>query len=404
MRSLPLAALILVTVVSAASCSSNLDLPTARTTTAPTLGEMGPGEGAVRLVAWAGYVEDGSSDPDVDWVNPFQERTGCRVQVRYADSAEEMLGLMRREGSVAYDGISAPGDVAGELIAADEVHPVDPQLFPAFRQVLDPLRGENARHYIVDGRVYGVPALYGPNALLFASREVDPKPTSWDVVFEPDSPYAGEISMIDSPMAIADAAVYLAAHRPELGIEDPYALTPTQLDAAVALLKAQEPAVALYWSTFTEQVDAFSSGDVTVGAGWPIALGLLDLGRRPVEAVEPVEGMTGWADTWMVSASAPHPNCMLKWMSWTLRPQVQAQMALWYGAAPSNGRACPLLKQALGGLADLADTLRFGRCGDEAFLGSLALWRRPTVECGDGRGRACAGYPAWQLRWRSIRD
>jgi putative spermidine/putrescine transport system substrate-binding protein len=113
--------------------------------------------------------------------------------------------------------------------------------------------------------------------------------------------------------------------------------------------------------------------------------------------------MTGWADTWMVTADAAHPNCMLRWMRWTLSPRVQAQMALWYGAAPSNGRACPLLRRALGGLAELADSLRFGRCGDETFLGSLAIWRMPTVECGDGRGRVCAGYPAWALRWDAIR-
>ena len=28
--------------------------------------------------------------------------------------------------------------------------------------------------------------------------------------------------------------------------------------------------------------------------------------------------MTGWADTWMMSTKAKHPNCMLKWMAWML--------------------------------------------------------------------------------------
>lgn len=388
-------------LVLAAACSSDLDLPSTQSGT-PVLTEIGPGEGALRLIAWAGYVEDGSSDPDFDWVTPFEERTGCRVQVRYADSADEMLGLMRRQGAEVYDGISAPGDVAGELITSGQVEAVDARMFSSWRQVLEPLRA--AEHYVVDGFLYGVPALYGPNALLFSPSELDPEPTSWDVVFEAGSPAAGRISMFDSPMSIADAALYLAARDPELGIEDPYALTPTQLDAATAVLQAQDPSVALYWSAFTDQVDAFEQREVVAGAGWPIALGLLDLGDRPIEAVEPVEGMTGWADTWMVTADAANPNCMLRWMNWTLRPDVQAQMALWYGAAPSNGRACPLLRRSLGGLADLAGTLRFGHCGDEAFLRSLALWRRPTVDCGDGRGRVCAGNPAWQLRWRLVRD
>jgi putative spermidine/putrescine transport system substrate-binding protein len=392
-----------VLLLVASACGTDPEPPVAGTA-APVLREVGEGEGALRLIAWAGYVEDGSSDPDVDWVTPFEERSGCLVQVRYADSADEMLGLMRRAGAEVYDGVSAPGDVAGELIVGGEVRPVDPGLFPAWRQLLEPLRSEAARHYIVDGRVYGTPALYGPNALLYAPEELETAPTSWEVVFERTSPAAGRISMFDSPMSIADAALYLSVRDPELGIEDPYALTPAQLDAATDLLLAQEPDVSLYWSSFTDQVDAFGTGDVVAGAGWPIALGLLDLGDRGIGAAEPVEGMTGWADTWMVATDALHPNCMLRWMSWTMRPDVQAQMALWYGAAPSNARACPLLRRVLGGLADLADTLRFGHCGDERFLGSLALWRRPTVACGDERGRECTGYPAWQLRWRSVRD
>jgi putative spermidine/putrescine transport system substrate-binding protein len=389
-------------VLVATACSSEAE-PAVVAKPLPTIDEIGEGEGALRLVAWAGYVEDGSSDPTVDWVTPFEQRTGCSVSVRYADSSDELLTLMRPGSTETYDGISAPGDVAGELIASRQVRPIDPELFPSFGETLESLR-EGDNHYIVDGRVYGVPALYGPNALLFDPRAVKPAPESWGVVFRPESRYAGRISMIDSPMALADAALFLAARRPELGITDPYELTTAQLDAAAELLDGQEDGVALYWSQFTQQVDAFTEGDVVLGAGWPITLGLLDLGPSAVRGIVPQEGITGWADTWMVSADAEHPNCMLEWMRWTLRPDVQAQMALWYGGAPSNARACPLLRRALGSFADAADTLRFGRCGDEAFLESLALWRRPGVECGDGRGRTCTGYPAWVLRWRAIRD
>ena len=31
---------------------------------------IGPGEGALNLVAWTGYVESGKTDPKVDWVTP----------------------------------------------------------------------------------------------------------------------------------------------------------------------------------------------------------------------------------------------------------------------------------------------------------------------------------------------
>jgi putative spermidine/putrescine transport system substrate-binding protein len=38
----------------------------------PMQQSLGAGEGQVNLVAWAGYVEDGSTEKDVDWVTPSQ--------------------------------------------------------------------------------------------------------------------------------------------------------------------------------------------------------------------------------------------------------------------------------------------------------------------------------------------
>ena len=43
--------------------------------------ELGAGEGAVNVVAWAGYVENGTTDPAVDWVTGFEKETGCKVNV-----------------------------------------------------------------------------------------------------------------------------------------------------------------------------------------------------------------------------------------------------------------------------------------------------------------------------------
>ena len=37
------------------------------------LDKLGEPEGEVNIVAWAGYVEDGSTDPTVDWVTPFEK-------------------------------------------------------------------------------------------------------------------------------------------------------------------------------------------------------------------------------------------------------------------------------------------------------------------------------------------
>ena len=51
-------------------------------------GPVGAGEGALSVLAWPGYAEDGSTDPAVDWVTPFEQQTGCQVNVKtFATSA-----------------------------------------------------------------------------------------------------------------------------------------------------------------------------------------------------------------------------------------------------------------------------------------------------------------------------
>ncbi len=39
----------------------------------PMLEELGDPEGELNILAWAGYAEDGSTDPAYDWVTPFEE-------------------------------------------------------------------------------------------------------------------------------------------------------------------------------------------------------------------------------------------------------------------------------------------------------------------------------------------
>jgi putative spermidine/putrescine transport system substrate-binding protein len=382
---------------------------------ATTYTSIGEPEGELDLIAWSGYVEDGTTEgaEGYDWVTPFEDETGCDVKVTYADTSDEMVTLMRQGGGTVYDGVSASGDATNRLIAAGDVGAIDKSLFPQFANVIGPLNpdgGTNTAHYIVDGNVYGTPYVYGPNFLMYNTEEVSPAPTSWDVTFEADSPAAGSVTAYDSPIFIADAALYLKAHNPDLGITDPYELTQQQFDAAIELLTQQNALIGDggYWALWTDEIDGFVNGSMTVGTAWPVNFRYTEP-DAPVDAVVPSEGMTGWADTWMISSNAPHPNCMLKWMDWTMQPKVQAQVADYYGAAGSNVKSCQATKDFLvetyGKAADVdaVDTLRYSFCGDPEFLDSLYLWKTPLPDCGDDRGDVCVDYSEWTQAWTGIR-
>ena len=369
--------------------------------------EIGELEGQLELIAWHGYTEDGTTEgyEEYDWVTPFEDATGCQVNQTYADTSDEMVTLMRQGGGEVYDGVSASGNASNRLIAAGDVGAVDPALFPDLKNVISPLHpetGTNNSHYVVDGNMYGTPYMYGPNFLMYNTDVVDPAPTSWDVTFESDSPYAGSVTAYDDPIFIADAAMYLMATNPDLGITDPYELTQEQFDAAIAQLEEQRAIVASYWSLYTDEIDGFLDGSMVVGTAWPVNFTYSK--DTPAAAVIPDEGVTGWADTWMISANAPHPNCMLEWMGWTLQPDVQAEVGVYYGAAGSNTESCDLIAESLGqGGEDLVNSVEYSFCGDEEFLNSIHLWKTPHVACGDDRGDVCIDYSEWTQAWTEIR-
>ena len=379
---------------------------------AKTYDSIGEGEGELHLIAWNGYTEFGDADPAYDWVTPFEKESGCETSdfIKYADTSDEMVSLMRQGGGTVYDGVSASGNASNKLIAGHDVGAVDTSLFPELADVIGPLNpdgGTSTNHYIVDGHVYGTPWMYGPNFLMYNTDKVKPAPTSWDVTFEPTldgqpNPYSGSITGYDDPIFIADAALYLKTHNPDLGITDPYELTQEQFDAAIALLKAQQPMIMKYWSLYTDEIDGFNDGSMLVGTAWPVNL-TYTKDDAPAAAVIPSEGVTGWADTWMISANAPHPNCMLKWMQWSMKPDIQAQVGIFYGAAGSNTKSCDLIADGLGeGGTDLVNTVEYSFCGNEEFLNSLYLWKTPEANCHDDRGNVCVDYSQWLTSWTEV--
>jgi putative spermidine/putrescine transport system substrate-binding protein len=358
--------------------------------------EIGPGEGSLSLIAWSGYVEDGSNDKAYDWVTPFEKETGCKIKVKYGDTSDEMVTLMRQGGGTVYDGVSASGDASNRLIAGGDVAEINIDLIPNYGDVMSSF--ESPGHNTVDGKHYGVPYVWGPNVLMFNTDVVKQAPTSWEPTFSADSPYAGQVTAYDSPIFIADAALYLKAHNPDLGITDPYELTQEQLDASVELLKEQSDIIGKYWAAYADEIDGFAAGDLAIGTAWPYQVNVLKGEGEPIDAVIPEEGATGWADTWMMSANAPHPNCMYQWMVWTMKPDVQAAVATWFGATPSVTTACADLKKAIGKAAD-----EDYHCGDDAFLSNISLWKTPIPDCGDDRGETCTDYSEWTRAWQEVR-
>jgi putative spermidine/putrescine transport system substrate-binding protein len=348
--------------------------------------KIGPTEGGLNLIAWQGYTE-----PNV--VKPFEAQTGCQVHVTYGQTSDDMVRLMRTGN---FDGVSASGDATNRLIAAGDVKPVDVQkLIPDFKDISPAL--QSPPHNTVDGLHYGVSYEWGADVLMYNKKVVTTAPDSWGVIFDGTS-YSGKVDAYDSPIYIADAAVYLKSAQPDLKITDPYELTQDQFDAAVNLLKKQRQQIGNYWGSYTSQIQDFKAGSIVIGPTWPYQYNALVADKQDMGVVLPKEGATGWADTWMLSSKAKNPNCMLKWMAYATTPPVQAKTAYTFGSAPANPQACSILDK------EVANYCTDYHVTDPAYFKSIAYWKTPLTDCGDDRGNTCVPYSEWTSAWTEIKN
>lgn len=363
-------------------------------TAAPTATVLGPGEGQLDLVIWAGYAEDGSAYPEFNWVGPFEDATSCTVNTTVQADSAAGVQLLR---SGEYDGGAFSGNATDRLMAAGDVAPVNTALLSNYGKVFEGLK--NKAHNSLDGVPYGVPHGRGPNLLIWNTDEVEDQ-TTWNGIWEDASKYAGKLSIFDSPDFLADAALHLMATKPELGIKNPYQLNQAQFDAAVALVVALDAQGAQYWNgvTFGEQITAFAAGDVTIGTTWQYQVNGLLAENEPVKAIKPAEGTTGWSDTWMISSKAKHPNCMYLWMDHMMSAEANATATVYFGEAPTSPEACAF-----------AETIAPGHCAlthadDEPYWKDVWYWATAREDCADtDAATTCVAQDKWVEAWTTLR-
>lgn len=356
-------------------------------------------EGEVAIVAWPGYIESGANDAAYDWVTGFEQETGCKVTVKDAATSDEMVQLMNSGG---FDLVTASGDATLRLIYGGSVQEIDTSQIPSYGTIDERL--QNAAWHTVDkdgdgtAEHYGVSYQFGLNVLMYNTSVFPEAPTSWDVVFKemnlPDGKSNnGRVQGYVGPIYIADAALYLKAHNPELGINDPYELTEEQFQAAVDLLKEQRQIVPKYFTgDINAQIEDFKNEGFVAGTSWPYQVNLLQADGQPIASTIPTEGATGWADTTMMSSKAPHPKCAYLWLEHSLDPKVQGDVAAWFGSNPSVPAGCTS-----------SELLTSEGCKANGFdeFDKIYFWKTPIADCGNGESN-CVTYDRWTEEFTAI--
>lgn len=374
------APLVFIAMCNLAACGS--EAPS--NTVSQPAGAAGPLEGEVNIVAWPGYIERGETDKKFDWVTEFEQSSGCKVNVKTANTSDEMVALMNEGG---FDLVTASGDASLRLIAGGKVRSIDVGRIQSWNNVDD--RFKMAPWHTVDGVHYGTPYLWGPNILMYRTDVFSIAPKSWSVVFvetelDDGKSNSGRVQAYDGAIHIADAAMYLMYHSPELGIKSPYELNEKQYQAALDLLRQQRKLVSRYWHDSSIQIDDFMNEGVVASGAWAFQANILKGEGQPVATTFPIEGVTGWADTTMMHVDAANPSCSYKWMEHSLSKKVQGDLAAWFGGNPVVPEACngnPLLGE--------------DGCKNNGFeqFDKVHFWRTPASTC--ATQKQCIPYYRW---------
>ena len=352
-------------------------------------GPVAEGEGQISVLAWPGYIENGSTDPKIDWITGFEKETGCKVSVRTFGTPEQAVDLFKSD---EFDVVAAPGITTLQLIKDGRLQPLNTELLINWADIFEDLRTQAAND--VEGLTFGAPQGRVANVLMYRTDVIDPAPETWAEVWNANSAYAGRISAYDSPITIADAALYLMSTQPDLLITDPYSLDEKQFQAAVDLLTAQSANVGLYWSDYAAQLQAFKAGEVVLGSTWQVIVNLAKAEGAPLNAVMPQEGTTGWSDSWSIRKDTPNINCAYLFVDHMISPIVNASVAEWFGQAPSNSKACDVTTNA--------KHCATYRASDAEFWSQVQYWTAPTEKCRDERTDvACVPYEDWIKAWNS---
>ncbi len=352
--------------------------PGVRPTT--TLGAL---EGKLRLLSLPGYAPPAAT-----------EGLGCDVTVDTAQSADE---LVRRMSAGGYDGALGYGDATVRLITAGVIAPVNTDLIPNFEDVYDGLVQQPFNS--VGGQMFALPVGRATNVLLWRRNAVPGTLASLGAVLDPPQVAAlGEkVTVPDDPASIAQAALWVARQRKDLGITDPYELDQTQFDAVMQILRLQEPYVRDYWSDPRSVTRDFRAGRATVAIARQSVAAALETRPGPdgpVAATRPREGATGESPAWMIAADAPHPNCMYAWMNRALAPETNGAIAVATEIAPANRLACETIPEHCDAF----------HADDEDYYLRVLYRTTPSPDCGDERGRVCTDWEDWVRAWNQLRS
>ncbi|HXF71127.1 MAG TPA: extracellular solute-binding protein [Actinomycetota bacterium] len=302
---------------------------------APAPVATGPGSPGALTGELTFFAYEDSQRPEV--MRAFEEANPA-LRTRYAafSSGDEAIAKLR--GGFRADVVEICVEDTRRMIELGLIQPIDPariadwdRCFPALRE-LDGV--------VVDGRVWLVPEQAGTSGIVYDPEAVPGGVDSYRQLFT-DPALRGRVTFEDT------AATTMAVAALALGYEDPWALSPGDVERVGAFLIEHKAQIRTLFKGDSDFLNLYRSGEIAAGFGYPD----YELAAReegvPAEFVFAREGQLTWVCGYGLGAGAQNLDAAYALLNHHTSPAVQRFYAEEYHYLISNQRTLELLDEDL---------------------------------------------------------
>jgi len=276
------------------------------------VGEAQADSQKLRIISWADYVP-------ADLIAAFKQETGIDVEVTLSNN-EEMISKLRATGGAGYD-LAQPSQ---DRIASAESEfgiykPIDlskikiEEFQPALLDIVK-------RNATVDGKLYGLPYLWGTDGLVINTKKA--KATDYGDLCSPD--YKGKTAIrLKRPTLMAFA--FAAGKDPFALYHDTkaYSALMDQVGATLIDCKAN---FKFFYDNKDQLLNGIRSGEVVAAMMWDTGGWTLNRENPDIQYIVPKSGALGWLDTFALPAHGRNDAAAYAWINFTMRPENAARV------------------------------------------------------------------------------
>jgi spermidine/putrescine transport system substrate-binding protein len=267
----------------------------------------------LRLLTWGGYA------PRVV-VKEFEKKTGIKVKVTKSNN-EEMISKLRATHGAGFDLVQPSQDrIASAQKDFNIYKPIDLSKIDK-SQIIPSMLAATNKNTKVNGKVYGVPHVWGTSGLVVNTSVAGQVHDYTDLC---DPALKGRVSYrLKRPTLIGFAFA--------MG-EDPFAAynNPAKyqkiMDKVEKKLIACKGNVKAYWSSGDSLLNLVRSGEVVAAMAWDAGGWKLNKDNKSIVFVAPKSGALGWIDTFALPRKTKAEDAAYKWINFVMQPKIAAQI------------------------------------------------------------------------------